>query len=269
MAYGDPLDQSTPADLDMAGQGDDRIRELKRALRQRLASFFVDVDADPLVPKAGSINPAVAFADGSIPGTKITINSLPADRIIGGGGGGGGGVTDNSVYTNAIQNLAVSNGKLADNSVDARVIAPGAVGSSELAVDAVNNVAIIDGALSRSKILPALKANLTFIATHIFQFPPATILAPGDTYWDITTIITNDQTGGSVMVHMQPDLDYADSGLPAHWSDGLTMHGNIGVSGVTEKLILRIHNASAVNRDVSSHYLWCFLFQRLSTAVVD
>jgi hypothetical protein len=266
--YGDPLDQTTPADLDMAGQGDDRIREFKRAVRQRLASFFQNVDSDPLVPIVGSIPPST-FADNSIPGTKLIVGSVPADRIIGGGGGGGGTVGPNSVNTVALQDNSVTNAKIADNAVDARTIAPGAVGSSELAVDAVNTTNVVDGAINRAKLEGPLKTGLAHRNFTSFQFPPSTVINPGDTYWDISTIVTNDQTGGAVAVHIQPDMDYADSGLPAHWSDGLVMHGNIGVSGSTEKLILRIHNAGGTARDVSSHFLWVSLFMALNVAPAD
>jgi hypothetical protein len=268
MPYGDPLDSATPTDLDMAGQGDDRLRELKRALRARLGSFFVDVDANPLVPQPGSIPPATVFLDGTIPGTKLAVGSVPADRII--GGGGGGGLGPNTVSTSALQDGAVTNPKIADNAVDARTIAPGAVGASEMANDAVNTANLINGAVRREKMNADLIAKLVAKGSAVFQFPAATVLAPGDSWWDISTIVTtNLQTGGAVAVHMQPDLDYADSGLPAHWSDGIVMHGNIGLSGATLKLILRFHNASGSNRDVSSHFVWVSLFQSLNTTVTE
>jgi len=40
MAYVDPFDVATPADTDMAEQGDNRLRELKRALDERLKTAF-------------------------------------------------------------------------------------------------------------------------------------------------------------------------------------------------------------------------------------
>lgn len=50
MAYTNPLDPATPADTDPVAQGDDRMRELKAAIIERLETLVEDVDADPLVP---------------------------------------------------------------------------------------------------------------------------------------------------------------------------------------------------------------------------
>lgn len=52
MAYSNPLDPSTPSGSDPLAQGDDRIREAKGAIRERLATLVEDVDVDPLEPKA-------------------------------------------------------------------------------------------------------------------------------------------------------------------------------------------------------------------------
>lgn len=52
MAYSNPLDPSTPSGSDPLAQGDDRLREAKGAIRERLATLVEDVDVDPLVPKA-------------------------------------------------------------------------------------------------------------------------------------------------------------------------------------------------------------------------
>ena len=55
MPYADPLDPLTPPGSEGMVQGDDRIRELKRALIQRLLSIVVDVDAVPLQLKTTAI----------------------------------------------------------------------------------------------------------------------------------------------------------------------------------------------------------------------
>jgi hypothetical protein len=51
MAYTDPLDPITPTDADRVSGGDDRIRELKRALIERFSTIIEDLDDDPLVLK--------------------------------------------------------------------------------------------------------------------------------------------------------------------------------------------------------------------------
>lgn len=54
MAYSFTLDNTTPADGDLVSQGAGKIRNLTTSLIQRLASVFVNVDADPLVFKGFS-----------------------------------------------------------------------------------------------------------------------------------------------------------------------------------------------------------------------
>lgn len=48
MAYTEALDPETPADGDLASEGDDSIRQFKRAIIERLLTVFKDVDVDPL-----------------------------------------------------------------------------------------------------------------------------------------------------------------------------------------------------------------------------
>lgn len=56
MAYTNPaIDLTSPADTDLASHGDDEIRAIKRDLKERLETFFEDIDADPLVMKT-SVN---------------------------------------------------------------------------------------------------------------------------------------------------------------------------------------------------------------------
>lgn len=56
MAYVDPFDATTPTGANLFAQGDDRIRELKRALKERLATVLdgVDTDTDPWTFKNAS-----------------------------------------------------------------------------------------------------------------------------------------------------------------------------------------------------------------------
>lgn len=52
MSYSDPFDVTTPSGGQNLALGDDRLRELKRALSQRLSTFFSNwPDGDPLTPK--------------------------------------------------------------------------------------------------------------------------------------------------------------------------------------------------------------------------
>src|SRR4051812_33273956 len=108
MAYADPLNPATPADTDISGQGDDRMRETKRALIQRLGSFFQNVDADPMVPRANSI-PVATFADNTFPGAKLLDGSVKVIKL---------DATENipadMVNTASIEDAAVTTPKLGD-----------------------------------------------------------------------------------------------------------------------------------------------------------
>lgn len=55
MPFVEALDPLTPANTDSVALGDDDIRQKTRAIRERLASFFIDVDTNPLVPKNASV----------------------------------------------------------------------------------------------------------------------------------------------------------------------------------------------------------------------
>lgn len=48
MAYVEPWDPTTPSDVEGVSQGDDRIRELKRAIEERMETLVEDWDEDPL-----------------------------------------------------------------------------------------------------------------------------------------------------------------------------------------------------------------------------
>lgn len=56
MAYVDPYNAATPSDISDASQGDDRIRELKRAITERLATFFENwPDGEPITAAGAHI----------------------------------------------------------------------------------------------------------------------------------------------------------------------------------------------------------------------
>lgn len=185
MAYADPVDPATPADSDISGQGDDRIREFKRGIRQRLLSFFFDVDADPLVPKDGVLRSEM-FPDDEIDGSKLAPGSVNADRLSG-GGGGGGGVTDNSVYTAALQDNSVTHPKLANNAVEADKIADGAVTGPKIANAVVNTVHLVDGAVNRPKLAAPMRGVLGYVTKGAFNVPAGNLLS-GPTYRKVINI---------------------------------------------------------------------------------
>ena len=56
MAYSEPLDIATPGDNDPISQGDNAIRQFKRAILERLNTLIEDVAADPWVLKEGAVS---------------------------------------------------------------------------------------------------------------------------------------------------------------------------------------------------------------------
>lgn len=74
MAYVNPLDAATPAATDPVSQGDDRIRESKAALIERLLTVFVDLSADPLIVRdvaTGTLTPSASTKDLGASGTAF------------------------------------------------------------------------------------------------------------------------------------------------------------------------------------------------------
>ena len=74
MAYINPFDETTPSDADPASQGDDRIREIKAAVNERLSTVFSNwPDGDPLelapglIPAAGATIPVTVGLFAAIP----------------------------------------------------------------------------------------------------------------------------------------------------------------------------------------------------------
>lgn len=60
MAYSNPLDPATPAFDGDAGLGDDQLRELKAALKERVESFFEDINGDPWKPRSAALGLVVS-----------------------------------------------------------------------------------------------------------------------------------------------------------------------------------------------------------------
>ena len=81
MTYSGNLDPTTPGQGSFARLGAAAIRALTLALQERLASVYVDPNADPLVIKPGTVNIA-ALKSGVVEFTWIGGGSLGAGAII-------------------------------------------------------------------------------------------------------------------------------------------------------------------------------------------
>ena len=79
MPFTDPFTLTTPADTDLVSQGDDRIRELKRALNERLTQIITGwPDTDPLKLKASSLDTGVTSGATIATGTAAALPGVPA-----------------------------------------------------------------------------------------------------------------------------------------------------------------------------------------------
>ena len=105
MPYSNPLDPTTPADTDLRSQGDDRIREVKAALLERLLTVFVDMNINPLAFIAGVI-PTAALANLAVATAKLAdLSVTPAKLAL------------LAVTTPTINDLAVTNPKVAADAI--------------------------------------------------------------------------------------------------------------------------------------------------------
>lgn len=80
MAFADEWDVTTPADTDWASEGDDSIREMKRALDERLGSIIDNWPDGDLAIKSSAI-PADATDDVLAIGLKSEIPNPPATKF--------------------------------------------------------------------------------------------------------------------------------------------------------------------------------------------
>jgi hypothetical protein len=190
MAYADPLDPATPGDGNFAGQGDDRIREFKRALIQRLETFFADVDADPMVPIVGIIPDAAVtglahintqLATFFVDPLAVTLvpkdNSIPQSAIIGGGSAGEG-----SVNTAALQDRSVTEPKLADDSVSVRTLIDDAVTGPAIKNGEVSTPKLGDGAATLSKLNSEVKDVVYTLSVLNHVVPGPLVLGGNDAH---------------------------------------------------------------------------------------
>lgn len=169
MPYADPIDPATPADNTVVGLGDDRIRELKRALIARLQTIFQNIDNNPLQFIAGII-PTAAIADKAVQYAKI--QDVGVDRILGRASAGVGIVEEISCTAAArallddvdvaAQRATLGLGDLALlDTIAAAQIDALAVGTAALADGAVTAVKIPDDEIPDTKLTPALRASIS------------------------------------------------------------------------------------------------------------
>lgn len=159
MAYADgAINVNTPDDSALLGQGDDRIRELKRQLRDRLLTLTTDPDADPLILAAGTV-PTAAIQDNAVTTAKLGNKAVTATQIadetitanqIAPNAIGASELADAAVDTAAIADAAVTDAKIAG--VSGSKLSDGSVGTAKLADNAVNSAKLADGSVTTSKI---------------------------------------------------------------------------------------------------------------------
>lgn len=140
-----------PADIDQSGQGDDKIRELKRALTERLIRVWTNwPDGDPLtwanliIPSA-----AVNFAVGGVPAVSLPAKSV-TQALIALLAVGTPELIDLAVTTSKLANLAVTTDKL------------GAFDGTKLNDNTMPGSKILDASIPSSKY-----ALLSILAAHI------------------------------------------------------------------------------------------------------
>jgi hypothetical protein len=189
MAYADPINAATPdGAVDQARQGDDNIREFKRAVQQRLASFFINYDADPMVPKNGSI-PGAALVDLAVLTAKIADLAVTTGKLADGAVTAAklaalavttANIIDASVTQAKLANLSVGTAQIIDAAVTAAKLAasavlPGGIGAGTFGFDGVTstNGYRVGGAAPANQFLAGDGAWATFRALLVADFPDA------------------------------------------------------------------------------------------------
>lgn len=209
MPYANPLDPASPSGGSNANQLDDRIRELKAALIERLLTLVTDVNAQPLVIKPGVI-PAGALAaltvgtaqiiDRNVTTAKIALLAVTAAELA------DNAVTqlkmsDNSVGTAEIIDASVTAIKLALDSVTQAKMANDSVGTAEiinanvtepkLADDSVSTRTIQDGAVTAAKLDAGVVNSNSIImiqASRVLSQAEAEIAGDSFEEYDVTLV---------------------------------------------------------------------------------
>jgi hypothetical protein len=268
MAYADPVDPATPSDSDLAGQGDDKLREFKRAFRQRLLSFFQDVDADPLVPKIDSI-PWATFSDNTVDArillnASLTVDKLKTDNPIPADMVHASSILDGEVITAKLVDAAVTTPKIADLAVTTAKVANAAITTPKLADASVTTPKLVDGSVTVAKLDPAIGAGLLIHLRGNYVFPAATTM-DGTTYWlqfDITnaSIAALPFTGAAVV---QPDLTGVNPAA-GDWTDDLVFLASVIGAAGARSLRIRMKYSGSATKDVSARAIDWFITQPLS-----
>lgn len=183
-------DPAQPADVDQSGQGDDRIRELKRALTERLIRVWPNwPNGDPLTWTNGIIpSAAMTFAAGGVPAASLPAKSVTqaliallavgtpelidlavtAAKIANGAVGDvqlgafpGSHINDNTLPGVKIVDASIGSSKYALLSVLTGVLADGAVTTAKLADASVSNAKVIDATLEIAKLSVTAKGLIS------------------------------------------------------------------------------------------------------------
>jgi len=184
MAYTEPWDEATPADTELISNGDDRIRELKRSIRQRLITVFPGWPAaDPLV-----------LAGGSVGNTQINPGALSGDRIAN-LGIGSAQLADGAVTAIKLLDGAVATAKLADGAVATAKIADNAVTQAKLADSSVSTSKVQAGGITVDKIASSVRDTSLKIIGITAQGVSGTFPAYTETYLDtaVADALTSDE----------------------------------------------------------------------------
>lgn len=169
-------DPAQPADIDQSAQGDDRIRELKRALTERLNRVWPNwPNGDPLTWTAGIIpSAALTFSAGSVPALSLPAKSV-TQALIALLAIGTPELIDLAVTAAKIANGAVGDVQLGnfpgthvtDNTLPGAKLIDASIGSAKYALLSILAGALADGAVSTSKILDANVTNAKVLDTTL------------------------------------------------------------------------------------------------------
>lgn len=140
MAYTNPLDPTTPSGGSSPALIDDRIREVKAALIERLLTLVTDVNAQPLVVKPGVI-PAGALANDSVGQAQIANGAVGTGELI-----------DRNITAVKIALLAITAAELADNAVTQLKMADNSVGTAEIIDANVTGPKLANDAVTQAKM---------------------------------------------------------------------------------------------------------------------